>query len=75
MQCACGVHAHAFACGMHAAAAVNMQCYCDNRQILTSCFHTCLRARAIAALLGRGGGVAAVEEEEEGSAIRRRRRI
>ena len=61
---------------MHAAAAVDVQCYCDNRQILTSCFHTCLRARAIAALLGRGGGVAAAEEEEEeGSAIRRRRRI
>ena len=54
---------------------LDMQCYCDNRQILTSCFHTCLRARAIAALLGRGGGVAAAEEEEEGSAIRRRRRI
>ena len=68
------LHAVCIQCtsGVHAVTAVDLQCYCDSQQILTSCFHTCRRARAMAALLGRGGGLAAVEEE--GSASRRRRR-
>ena len=69
------LHAVCIQCtsGVHAVTAVDLQCYCDSQQVLTSCFHTCRRARAMAALLGRGGGVAAAEEEE-GSASRRRRR-